>query len=217
MVTSKFRTRKHRFKIPCTDNCNTANSIAGDRRKYYFTPASRWGLNICHLNCVTRLSVAKSRFYMTYIQSLPWEYIISGILGLLFIIISSYQSTRTKTLQSSGIRTEGVINELSRTPSDVFTGADIITVRFTTQDGKWITESAKNDFLITYHRQYKLGERVTVIYDQSDPHHFCCRQQAITASTPNANDGHWNNLTNSFSVQSCKARHASLTGFTCCY
>jgi len=93
-------------------------------------------------------------------------------MGLLLIVMSSYQSSSTKALQISGIRAEVVVNELSRDASGISTGNNIFTVRFTTQNGQWITGTAKNDFLVTYHSQYKLGERVKVIYDQTDPYHF---------------------------------------------
>jgi len=111
---------------------------------------------------------------MNQILELPWEQILLGLMGLLAIFISLVKTTASEKLKATGVKTEGIIFELdsSRLTYNENGVKDKITVRFTTTDKQWITETLKADFSIAYTGQYKVGEKVTVIYEEDNPSNF---------------------------------------------
>ncbi len=93
------------------------------------------------------------------------------------MIISLFYKSKTKNLEKTGERCEGIIFKLDYSNSF---GSDTtssstknkITVRFVTNKKEWITEDLHTDFMISYTGQYKEGEKVAVIYNPENPSEF---------------------------------------------
>lgn len=105
---------------------------------------------------------------------LPYIFIVIGF-GIM--IYGFFKKTTTHILIKTGIKAEGIIYELKGKSSGTSTFFnnivyDKIIVRFVTNKLEWVTAEAQNESGLFYSGQYKIGERVEVMYDPDDPNRF---------------------------------------------
>ena len=97
-------------------------------------------------------------------------------LGIILIIVALFYQSKTKLLETTGERCEGIIFQLDYGNSLGSDGTsslkDKITVRFVTKNKEWITQDLHSDFTISYTGQYKEGDKVVVIYNPENPSEF---------------------------------------------
>lgn len=108
-------------------------------------------------------------FQLSYIQS--YFLILFGIGIILYAIL---KKNSKRDLFENGKKAEGIIFELRNKPiGTVFSNVkNIVIVRFVTDKLDWITGELKNDFPLFYSGQYKVGDKVDVLYDEKDPGNF---------------------------------------------
>ncbi|HVX26024.1 MAG TPA: DUF3592 domain-containing protein [Parafilimonas sp.] len=108
-------------------------------------------------------------FQLSYIQS--YFLILFGIGIILYAIL---KKNSKRDLFENGKKAEGIIFELRNRPiGTVFSNVkNIVIVRFVTDKLDWITGELKNDFPSFYSGQYKVGDKVDVLYDEKDPDNF---------------------------------------------
>ena len=97
-------------------------------------------------------------------------------IGFSCMLIPFFYKSNMEKLAKTGVRCEGIIFQMGY--KDGFNGSsdnvveDKITVRFVTQKKEWITEDLDTYSMITWTGQYKVGEKVTVIYNPDNPAEF---------------------------------------------
>ena len=98
------------------------------------------------------------------------------VLGIILIVVALFYQSKTKLLETTGERCEGIIFQLDYGNSLSSDGTsslkDKITVRFVTKNKEWITQNLHSDFMISYTGQYKEGNKVVVIYNPENPSEF---------------------------------------------
>ncbi len=92
--------------------------------------------------------------------------------GLASITWSIKRFIHFNKLKKTGIRVQGIIFELTGGDSE---GNSYPVMRFLTQKDEWITGKPKNNIATSFQKQ---GDKVSIIYDPSDPNNFVCDSPA---------------------------------------
>lgn len=96
------------------------------------------------------------------------ENIIPLFIGLAFLFIAISTLLKQSRLRKTGLKTEGIVYDLSKEPGSSLNFCYPI-IRFTTLSQEWITETANVGMFPGF---YKKGQKVIVIYDQNSPKKF---------------------------------------------
>jgi len=109
------------------------------------------------------------------------EKIISDLIFALFFLAGGvsllvyYFMAKNKSnniLLETGQMTEAIVFNLDSDPSndsDSSTLYDKVTIRFLTKKDEWITTEIRQSLAVFYTGQYKVGDRVELYYDKSNP------------------------------------------------
>jgi hypothetical protein len=106
----------------------------------------------------------------------PYLPYVLFFIGISCMLIPLFYKSNIEKLTKAGVRCEGIIFQLGY--KDNFTVSadnsvkDKITIRFVTQKKEWITEDLNTNFMISWAGQYKVGEKISVIYNPDNPSEF---------------------------------------------
>ena len=100
--------------------------------------------------------------------------------GIILVAYALFQKSKKENILKNGEKAEGIVfeTEYRRHTSMIGRGQgpydpkDNITIRFVTKDQQWITAKLDDAFVFYYTGQYKIGDKVNVIYNPSNPYEF---------------------------------------------
>ncbi len=100
----------------------------------------------------------------------PYLFLVCGLALMLYAFFKKSQTI------SNGEKAEGIVFELGRksghNSSLDYNVNNIVTVRFVTKKLEWITAEYKSDFAFFYTGQYKIGDKIDILYNSDNPNEF---------------------------------------------
>ena len=102
-------------------------------------------------------------------------FFVGGIVSLIYYLIERKKQTNN-TIKETGVFTEGIISNLEKSPSsnnsfenNNLEVMDKVTINFKTKKNESITTELKQNLAIFYTGQYKIGEKIELYYNPTNP------------------------------------------------
>lgn len=102
-------------------------------------------------------------------------FFVGGIVSLIYYLIER-KKQKNNTIKETGVLTEGIISNLEKSPSsnnsfenNNLEVMDKITINFKTKKNESITTELKQNLAIFYTGQYKIGEKIELYYNPTNP------------------------------------------------
>ena len=102
-------------------------------------------------------------------------FFVGGIVSLIYYLIER-KKQKNNTIKETGVLTEGIISNLEKSPSsnnsfenNNLEVMDKVTINFKTKKNESITTELKQNLAIFYTGQYKIGEKIELYYNPTNP------------------------------------------------